>query len=179
MDFNVEGQVELGRAPQALTQNFFLDLELVLVTGVLVVATATAAKIWAGRLDAMGRWLDDGFHRRSRESRLLLGQGGIDFFSRQNEGDEDGLAASTVVGRQAGEAITAIDQLFDCEEQELILRYEEGLGRFARDPSLRLKIGCAQDDSDGVIEVPCMQLMKNPSPSSRDSAGQSVALPWR
>lgn len=126
MDLDVERQIELGRAPQALAQNILLDLELVVVAGVLVVATATATKVWAGRLDAMGRWLDDSFHRRSRESRLLLGQGGIDFFSRQNKWDEDGLAASTVVGRQAAEAITAIDQLFDCEEQELILRHEEG-----------------------------------------------------
>jgi hypothetical protein len=75
----------------------------------LVVATATAAKIWAGRMDAMRRWLDDGLHRGSRESRLLLGEGGIEFFARQNKGDEDGLAASAVVGWQASEAIAAID----------------------------------------------------------------------
>src|ERR1039457_1214889 len=59
MDLDVKWQVELGRAPQALAQDFFLDLKLMLVAGVLVVTTAAAGKVLAARLDAVRRRLED------------------------------------------------------------------------------------------------------------------------
>ena len=122
MHFDVERQLQLGGAPQALAQNLFLDLELVVVAGMLVVAAAAAAKVWAGGLDAVRRRLDDGFNGRPGKSLLLFGKGSLDFFSAQDEGNEHGFAASAVVGGQAGQAVAAIDQLFDCKEQEMILR---------------------------------------------------------
>src|ERR1700752_1839615 len=93
MDLDVEWQVQLGGAAQALAQDFFLDLELVVVAGVLVVASAAAGEVWAGRLDAMWRRLDDSVSLGPREARLLLGEGGLDFLFGQNKGDEHGLAA--------------------------------------------------------------------------------------
>ena len=43
MHFDVERQLQLGGAPQALAQNLFLDLELVVVAGMLVVAAAAGS----------------------------------------------------------------------------------------------------------------------------------------
>ena len=126
MNLDVERQFQLGDATQALAQDFFLDLELVLVGRVLVVASAAAGEVRAGRQDAVRRRLDDRVGLRPREARLLLGEGGLDFFIGQDEGDEHGLAASasliirqTVrrVGGQTCQAVAAVDQLFDCEEQ--------------------------------------------------------------
>ena len=49
------------------------------------------------------------------------------FSCGQDKGDEHGLAASVGVfiggGGQTGQAVAAVDQLFDCEEQDLILRH--------------------------------------------------------
>ena len=53
MHFDVEREVQLGRAAQALAQDFFLDLELVLVARVLVVASTAAGVVLAAGLDAM------------------------------------------------------------------------------------------------------------------------------
>jgi hypothetical protein len=54
-----------------------------------------------------------------------LEQNRFDFFLREDKRHEHGLAASMLIGGQARQAIAAVDQLFDCEEQELILRHKE------------------------------------------------------
>jgi hypothetical protein len=59
------------------------------------------------------------------ETGLFFGESGFDFLSGENEGNEDGLAASVRVGRKTSESVTAIDELFNVEEQELILRHAE------------------------------------------------------
>jgi len=64
-------------------------------------------------------------NKGSRKSWLLLGERSLNRFFGQNKGDEYGLAASAVVGGESGEAVAAVDQLFDVEEQELILRHSE------------------------------------------------------
>jgi len=66
---------------------------------VLVVAAAAAAEIFTLWLDAVGRSFDDGFRVCASESGLLFGECGFDFFSGENERDEDGLAASAFVTR--------------------------------------------------------------------------------
>ena len=53
MDLNFALQFELGDAPQIFAQDFFLDFELMLVAGVLIMASAAAAEMWARRLDAV------------------------------------------------------------------------------------------------------------------------------
>jgi len=78
---------------------------------------------------------------RARKARFLLGESGLNFFRGQNKWDEHGLAACVGLigvrrGRQTGQAVAAVDQLFDCEEQELILRHGKGEGRIADWPEI-------------------------------------------
>ena len=123
-------QFELGDATQILAQDFFLDFELMFVAGVLVVASAAAAEVFALWLDAMRRSFDDRFRACASEAGLFFGERRFNCFSGENQRDEDGLAASAVVtalvsmrsGWKAGEAVAAVDEFFDCEEQEMILR---------------------------------------------------------
>jgi len=61
----------------------------------------------------------------AREAGLFFSKSGLDFLSGENERNEDGLSASARVGRKASETIAAIDELFNVEEQELILRHAE------------------------------------------------------
>ena len=93
--------------------DFFLDRELVLVAGVLVVASSAVRIIRTGRGRAMRRRFCDAGDPGAGEARLLFGDGGLDFLSRENKGDEYGLAAPTVVGGQARQSVAAIDELFN------------------------------------------------------------------
>jgi len=113
MHLNFAIEFELRDAPQVLSQDFFLDLELVLVAGVLVVASAAAAKIAARWLDAVRRRLHDCSGLGAREARLFFGAYRFDLFSSKNKGNKHSLAAPAVVGRKASESVAAIDQLFN------------------------------------------------------------------
>ncbi len=106
-------QFELGDAAQVLAQDFFLDFELLLVAGVLVVASAAAAKMRTGRRNAVRRWLDDRRGLGAGEAGLFFGENGFDFFSGKNEGNENGLAASASVGGKTSESVAAVDELFN------------------------------------------------------------------
>src|SRR5580700_3766449 len=100
MDLNFALQFELGDAPQILAQDFFLDFELMLVSRVLIVASAAAAEVWARCLDPVRRRLYNSFGLGAGEAGLFFGDCGFDLFSGENERDEDGLAASAVlIGR--------------------------------------------------------------------------------
>jgi hypothetical protein len=136
MHLDCAGQLQFGNPPQVLEQDFFLDLELMLVAGVLVVASATGGKVWTARLNAVWRSLDDGIGPGAREARLLLGQRGFDLFSGQHERQKHSLAAPAFVGGQTRKPVAAVDQLFNGEEQEVILRH---LGN--THPRLRI-LGC-------------------------------------
>src|SRR5579862_4036452 len=123
VNFNVEGQVEFRRAAQSFAQDFLFDFDLVLVRGVLIVTSAALTVIGTGRLHAVRGSLNDCISLGSRKSRFLLGESGFDFFVGENEGDEDGFAAGTVVagriGGKTGQAVAAVDHLFNSEEQEV------------------------------------------------------------
>jgi hypothetical protein len=88
----------------------------------LVAAPATTSEILACRLNAMRGRLDDVVGLRARETRFLLGERGLYFFCGQDEGNEHSFAAPLGVSGQPAKAVTAVDQLFDCEEQDMILR---------------------------------------------------------
>ena len=131
MYLDLERQFQLSGAPQTLAQDFFLDLQLVLVAGVLVVTSAAATEVLAARRNAVRRRLHNRFNRRSREAGLLFRESSLNFFAGQNKGNEHGLAASAGfacarIGRHTGQAVAAVDELFNCEEQDLILRHAGG-----------------------------------------------------
>src|SRR5258708_2589688 len=92
LDFT--GQFELGDAAQVLAQNFFFDLELQLVSSVLVVASAAAAEVWTRGRNAMRRTLDDCRGVRSREAGLFFGYGGLCFFAPQEARGRNRLCAA-------------------------------------------------------------------------------------
>ena len=73
---------------------------------------------------------------RASEAGLFFGERRFDFFSGENERDKDGLAASAVVTRRIGgktsESVAAVDELFDGEEQALILRHGQERKRDCR-----------------------------------------------
>src|SRR5579862_1675886 len=123
MNLDLSGQIQLGGAAQTFAQNFFLDLELMFVAGVLVVASSAAFEVLAAGLNAVRRRFEDRAGFRASEAGFLLGECSFDFFCGEDERDKYGLAASFIVGRQMGQAVATVDQLFDCEEQEVILRH--------------------------------------------------------
>src|SRR5882757_7521285 len=100
---------DLRDTAQVFAQDFFLDLELMLIAGVLVMASTAAAKVRAGRRDAVRRRLHDCVGLGACESGPFFGKYGFDLLSRENKGNEYGLAASAVFvagrsGRQAGKS---------------------------------------------------------------------------
>ena len=118
MNLNLTRQFELGDAAQILAQDFRLDLELMLVSGVLVVASAAAAEIRARRLDAVRRRFYDFISVRAGEARFRFGNNSFDVFPSKYAGNKHGLAASAffIRGRTGGEAresVAAIDELFN------------------------------------------------------------------
>jgi len=99
MNPDLTRQFELGRAPQRLAQNFFLDLKLMFVGCVLVVTSSALAEVWTGRLGALCGRRDHRLGMSARETRFLLGQSGFDFFSGQHERHEHCLSAAMLIGR--------------------------------------------------------------------------------
>jgi hypothetical protein len=89
--------------------------------------------MWTGRRDAVRRRLYDGGGVRTGEAGFFFGDNGFDLFSGEDKGNEDSFAASAVFitiavrsGRKTSESVAAIDQLFNVEEQVLILRHGNG-----------------------------------------------------
>jgi len=70
------------------------------------------------------------------EAGFFFGERRFDFFSGENKRDEGGLPAPAIVirrtGGKAGEAVAAVDEFFDCKEQEMILRYGTDRNRDCR-----------------------------------------------
>ena len=112
MDLEICRQLELGDAFEILFEDFGFEVELVVVVGVLVVASAAAGEVWAARVDAIGRWSEECLEFRTGEAGFLFGDGGFDLFGGEDEGDEDGLAASVIVGGEAGQAVASVDEFF-------------------------------------------------------------------
>lgn len=115
---NLALQFELGYAAQVLAQYFFLDLELALVGGVLVVAATAASKIGTSRLDSVRRRLYDCRGAGASEAGLLFGNRGFYLFSGKNKRNENSFAATAVLiagrcGRKASQSVAAVDELFN------------------------------------------------------------------
>ena len=102
MDFDFRLEFEFGDTAQILEQDFLLDFELMLVSGVLVMASATTAEMRAGRGDALRRRFDDRRGVSTGEAGFFLGERGLDFLSGENKRDEYGFAFSAAPHRQGG-----------------------------------------------------------------------------
>ena len=113
-------------ASQGFPEDFFFYLKLMFVAGMLVVASSACGEVRTARGDAIRRGLDDSVSLCTNESRLLLGDVGIDLLPGENKWDECRFAAvafirGMFVGRKASQAVAAINHFFDCQEQEAIL----------------------------------------------------------
>lgn len=126
MNLNLAVEFEPGKPPEIFAQNLLFYFELMLVTGMLILAPPATAKMWAGRRDAVHRRLDDFAGLRPHKAGLFFGERGFDFLAGKNKRNKHGLAASAVIGGKASESVATIDQLFNVEEQDLILRHGDG-----------------------------------------------------
>jgi len=120
-DFVVE--VELGGAVERFPQNLCFDLQLIFVAGVLVVASTASGEVRARGRDTVRGRFNDGIDAGAGESGLLFGERSLDTFAREDEGKKNGLTAAVgfAGGRFGGnsrQAVAAVDQLFNCEEQD-------------------------------------------------------------
>ena len=102
MQNQVTRQIELGRPAERFAQNCCLDLQLMCITGVLVVAATAPLKIRASWLPTIRRWLQNSFQTRAREARFLLGEGSFDLLTFEDERYEDGFSRATIIRWQAG-----------------------------------------------------------------------------
>lgn len=118
-------QFKFGDSAQILFENCSLDLELIFVSGVLVMASAAALKVGAVCLGPIRRWSQNVIQPRPGKTGFVPDHGRFDFFASQDERHEHGLAAAIFVGWQAGQPISAINQFFYVEIQALILTGED------------------------------------------------------
>ena len=132
MDLDFLLQFQLRNASQILQQDFFLDLELMLVGRVLILAPAALPKMRARRHDAMRRGLQNLDRFSTIKTSFSFGENRLDLFPRQHKGEEYSLAASAIIRRQPSQAIASVDKLFNGEEQVLILRHGLPIGIYSR-----------------------------------------------
>src|SRR5579864_2840970 len=86
MHFDIERQFELGGATQTLAEDLFLDLELMLVAGMLIMAPAAVAKVGTDGLDPVRRTFDDAFNLCPGKSWLLFGEESSTFSPARTKG---------------------------------------------------------------------------------------------
>src|SRR5215472_7425911 len=89
MQLKFAGNFELCRPPQRLAENGSLDLQLLGISGVLIMASPAALKIGAARGDAVRRGLEHGFEPGPGKTRLFLGYRGFDLLAFEDKGNED------------------------------------------------------------------------------------------
>ena len=71
MNLDVDGNSSLAMRRRLSRRISRFDFELVLVAGVLVVASAASGEVWAAGLNAMRRGLEDASALRAREARFF------------------------------------------------------------------------------------------------------------
>lgn len=87
----------------------------------LVVAATAAGEVWTKRLPPLRRSFDKLIHRSPRKPRFLFGQPGVNALSAKDEGDKHSFAASMLIRRKAGEAVSAVNLFLNRKIQENIL----------------------------------------------------------
>ena len=126
MDLEFARQFQLGDPAQILFQNGALDLQLMLVSDVLVMAAAAAREVWTPWFNPARRWVENVFNPGTGEPRSLFDQRRLNSLFLYDERQEDSLAPSMFVGRKTCKSIAAVDELLDLEFQDSILRNGEG-----------------------------------------------------
>jgi len=79
--------------------------------------TAAAREVRTAGLDAFRRWREHALELGAGKSGAAFHDRRLDFFSRQNKWDENGLAASMFVGRQTRKPVAAVNQFFNSKLQ--------------------------------------------------------------
>jgi hypothetical protein len=88
---NFASELEFGDAAQVFAQDFCFDFELVLVGGVLVVASSAAAEVRTRGRDAVRRSLDDCRGVRPGEAGLFFGDCDLTFSPPSTKGMKTAL----------------------------------------------------------------------------------------
>ena len=76
-------------------------------------ASAATAEMGARRGNPLGRRLDDRRSLGTGEAGLFLGEGGFDFLSGEDKGNEYGFAFSTGIGGKARESVASVGEFFN------------------------------------------------------------------
>jgi hypothetical protein len=130
-------ELDFGDPLQRFAQDFSFELQLMLVWNVLIVASAALLEVWTARFDAIGRGFDQLRHRSAREPRLLLPDLDVNPLPRQHKRHEHRHVAAIRAWRRASQAVTAINQFFDGENQVLSVAWAllpEGAAIFQQSP---------------------------------------------
>src|SRR5262249_7252416 len=107
--------VELRRSPQCFAQDGGLDAQLVVVPGVLVVASTAGFEVAALGLYSLGARLDDLFNARPGEAALVSAELPPPAPPGQHDRDEDGLAGAVFIRREPRQPVAAVHEFFDGE----------------------------------------------------------------
>src|SRR5581483_1989151 len=121
MNLQFNCQIEFCNPKQILFENGGFDCELMLIAGMLIMASAATLEIWAHGLNPMRRSLQNLIGAPPRKATLLLVKCRINFFAFKNEWQKYCLAASLLVGRQTRQSVATINEFFDYEVQDSIL----------------------------------------------------------
>ena len=117
MQANPGFQLDLRDPLQRLAENFSLEFQFPIVGDVLVMASAALLKVRTASFDAVGRGFDQLRNGGAREAGFLLPDFSFDPLPRQHKGHKDSHTASVGAGWRARQAVTAVDQFFDREQQ--------------------------------------------------------------
>ena len=110
-----------GDAAQIFSENCRLDFELMIVISVLIMTAAAALKVRTCRVNPVRRRLQDAVGASADKAPLVFDYRKVNVLCLQNKWNKSGFARPAIVPRKPGEAVAAIDHLFDGDVQVLIL----------------------------------------------------------
>lgn len=113
MRLNIALKFEFGNPPQVFAQDFFFDLELMLVAGMLVIASTAATEVRARRRYAVLGRFQNCSGVRPGEAGFLFGKRRFYLLSGKNKRNEHSLTASSIASVKASESVAAVDHLFN------------------------------------------------------------------
>jgi len=115
-------QFQPGQAAQIFFQDGSFDLKLMFVVSVMIVASATALKVGASRIDTPGRGGENSVQLSADEPRLLFPKSCLHSFAGQDKRHKYRFARTAIVGGKPRQPVPAINQFLDVESQASILQ---------------------------------------------------------